>query len=82
MSGRWGRGWPVDWAVIERELDAQGCARLPSVLSQDLCRELAALYPHDAHFRSRVVMARHGFGRGGTGISPIRCRFRWPRCAA
>ena len=54
----------MDWAVIERELDAQGCARLPGVLSQDLCRELAALYPHDAHFRSRVVMARHGFGRG------------------
>ena len=54
----------LDWAAIERELDAQGCARLPCVLSQDLCRELAALYPHDAHFRSRVVMARHGFGRG------------------
>ena len=54
----------MDWAAIERELDAQGCARLPGVLSQDLCRELAALYPHDAHFRSRVVMARHGFGRG------------------
>lgn len=54
----------LDWAAIERELDAQGCARLPGVLSQDLCRELAALYPHDAHFRSRVVMAQHGFGRG------------------
>ena len=54
----------LDWAAIERELDAQGCARLPGVLSQDLCRELAALYPLDAHFRSRVVMARHGFGRG------------------
>lgn len=54
----------LDWAAIERELDAQGCARLPGVLSQDLCRELAALYPHDAHFRSRIVMAQHGFGRG------------------
>ena len=64
MSGPLGARLAVDWAVIERELDAQGCARLPGVLSQDLCRELAALYPHDAHFRSRVVMARHGFGRG------------------
>ncbi|HEJ8015625.1 TPA: 2OG-Fe(II) oxygenase, partial [Serratia marcescens] len=54
----------LDWAAIERELDAQGCARLPGVLSQNLCRELAALYPHDAHFRSRIVMAKHGFGRG------------------
>lgn len=54
----------LDWAAIECELDAQGCARLPGVLSQDLCRDLAALYPHDAHFRSRVVMAQHGFGRG------------------
>lgn len=65
MSGPLGaRLAELDWAAIERELDAQGCARLPGVLSQDLCRELAALYPHDAHFRSRVVMARHGFGRG------------------
>ena len=54
----------LDWAAIERELDAQGCARLPGVLSQDLCRELSALYPQDAHFRSRIVMAKHGFGRG------------------
>lgn len=54
----------LDWAAIERELDAQGCVRLPGVLSQELCRELSALYPQDAHFRSRVVMAKHGFGRG------------------
>ncbi|EPC6044268.1 2OG-Fe(II) oxygenase [Serratia ureilytica] len=54
----------LDWAAIERELDAQGCARLPGVLSQELCRELTALYPQDAHFRSRIVMAKHGFGRG------------------
>ncbi|MGJ5869234.1 proline hydroxylase [Serratia sp. OLHL2] len=54
----------LDWAAIERELDAQGCARLPGVLSQDLCRELSALYPQDTHFRSRIVMAKHGFGRG------------------
>ncbi|HGE8501687.1 2OG-Fe(II) oxygenase [Serratia ureilytica] len=54
----------LDWAAIERELDAQGCVRLPGVLSQELCRELSGLYPQDAHFRSRVVMAKHGFGRG------------------
>ncbi|KMJ15467.1 hypothetical protein SN04_00032 [Serratia marcescens] len=54
----------LDWAAIERELDAQGGARLPGVLSAELCRQLAALYPHGEHFRSRIVMARHGFGRG------------------
>jgi hypothetical protein len=54
----------LDWAQIERELDGQGCAVLKGLLSADECRALAALYPDDAHFRSRVVMARHGFGRG------------------
>jgi len=54
----------LDWTQIERELDGQGCAVLKGLLSADECRALAALYPDDAHFRSRVVMARHGFGRG------------------
>jgi hypothetical protein len=53
-----------DWAQIERELDGQGCAVLKGLLSRDECDAVAALYPHDAPFRSRVVMARHGFGRG------------------
>ena len=34
------------------------------LLSPDECRALAALYPDDTHFRSRIVMGRHGFGRG------------------
>jgi uncharacterized protein len=54
----------VDWAQVESELDAQGCAVLKGLLSPDQCRALAALYPDDAHFRSRIVMGRHGFGRG------------------
>jgi uncharacterized protein len=54
----------LDWVQIERDLDGQGCAVLKGLLSADECRTLAALYPDDAHFRSRVVMARHGFGRG------------------
>jgi hypothetical protein len=53
-----------DWAEIERELDKQGCAVLKGLLSPDECRAISALYPEDAPFRSRVVMARHGFGRG------------------
>jgi hypothetical protein len=56
-------------AAIDREratndLDAQGCAVLKGLLSVEECRALAALYPEDGHFRSRVAMGRHGFGRG------------------
>ncbi|UFZ06866.1 2OG-Fe(II) oxygenase [Bradyrhizobium ontarionense] len=54
----------IDWALVEHELDARGCAVLTQLLRPDDCRALAALYPDDIHFRSRVVMARHGFGRG------------------
>ncbi|WP_316202252.1 MULTISPECIES: 2OG-Fe(II) oxygenase [unclassified Bradyrhizobium] len=54
----------LDWAMVERDLDARGCAVLTQLLSSEDCRALAALYPDDRHFRSRVVMARHGFGRG------------------
>jgi uncharacterized protein len=53
-----------DWPRIEAELDSQGCAVMPQLLNARECRALAALYPRDEIFRSRVVMARHGFGRG------------------
>jgi uncharacterized protein len=59
----WGEG-ALDWPTIERELDAYGCAVAPKLLSREACRELAALYPDDARFRSRIVMGAHGFGRG------------------
>jgi len=54
----------LDWTQATRDLDAQGCAVLKELLSADECRALAALYPDDNKFRSRVVMGRHGFGRG------------------
>lgn len=54
----------VDWTQATSDLDAQGCAVLKDLLTADQCRGLAALYPDDSHFRSRVVMGRHGFGRG------------------
>jgi hypothetical protein len=54
----------IDWAQAGRDLDAQGAAVLKGLLSREECRALAALYPDDGHFRSRVVMGRHGFGRG------------------
>jgi uncharacterized protein len=54
----------LDWPSLLNSLDGQGNVVLASVLNQEECRLLADLYPDDQNFRSRVVMARHGFGRG------------------
>ncbi len=53
-----------DWQAIRTGLDAGGSALLPRLLTAGEARDLAALYPDDAQFRSTVHMARHGFGRG------------------
>jgi hypothetical protein len=54
----------LDWSRAARDLDDTGNAMLEGLLSPDECRSLAGLYHADAVFRSRIVMARHGFGRG------------------
>lgn len=54
----------VDWDRIARDLDSHGAAVFEQLLSPVECASLAALYSDDHLFRSRVVMARHGFGRG------------------
>jgi hypothetical protein len=46
------------------ELDGQGCALVEGLLTPSECDELAQLYGREEMFRSRVVMAKHGFGRG------------------
>jgi hypothetical protein len=51
-------------APVAADLDDQGFAVLGRLLSPDQCGELIALYQDPGRFRSRVVMARHGFGRG------------------
>jgi hypothetical protein len=53
-----------DWPRIGAALDAAGYALLPDALTASECDELTALYARDEGFRSTVVMARHGFGRG------------------
>lgn len=53
-----------DWQGISRSMDERGSAIIERLLSSDECRSLAALYPEEDTFRSRVVMERHGFGRG------------------
>lgn len=59
-----GRVAAVDWPRVDADLQAQGAAVIKRLLTPTECQALAALYPRDEVFRSRVVMARHGFGRG------------------
>ena len=73
-------GHPSD--EFESHLDAHGWAVCPGLLTAAQCRDVAALYPDERVFRSRIVMARHGFGRGEyPGTSPTRCPASSRRCA-
>ena len=54
----------VDWASASTNLDRYGWAMLRKLLTADECMTIAGLYEDDRRFRSHVVMARHGFGRG------------------
>ena len=51
-------------SVVAAELDSFGCAVIGPLLEPSQCRAISGLYASDRAFRSRVVMARHGFGRG------------------
>jgi hypothetical protein len=54
----------LDWPQVSQDLDAQGWAVLPRLLSAAECEATADLYGKGDGFRSQVIMARHGFGRG------------------
>jgi uncharacterized protein len=54
----------LDWSRIVAGLDAQGWAFIRQLLTARESKALADLYESGARFRSQVVMARHGFGRG------------------
>ena len=58
------RAAALDWAAIGQELDARGCAVIGPLLTPEQCAAFSAGYDAGDAFRSRVVMARHGFGRG------------------
>ena len=66
-----GGAWPqsramkaIDWTAASDALDAHGCALLPGLLSEAECARLIAAWEARELFRSEVVMARHGYGRG------------------
>jgi hypothetical protein len=54
----------IDWDGMAAELGNQGAAVLQKLLTAQECRDIAALYPENAAFRSHIIMARHGFGKG------------------
>jgi hypothetical protein len=54
----------IDWPEKSSDLDAQGWAVMPMLLSAKECDAVASLYQKDEGFRSKIVMARHGIGRG------------------
>jgi hypothetical protein len=58
------RASQLDWSRVSADLDAQGSATIERLLAADECDALAGLYAAHGIFRSHVVMARHGFGRG------------------
>jgi hypothetical protein len=54
----------IAWTAVSDHLDGNGWAVLSNLLSSDECRSIAGLYRTDDCFRSHIIMARHGFGRG------------------
>jgi hypothetical protein len=55
---------PHAWPVVAGELEAHGCAVIGPLLDAAQCEALVGLYDTESLFRKRVVMARHGYGRG------------------
>ena len=54
----------IDWTGVTTGLDTQGHAVIRNLIAPGQCPPLAELYPSEDHFRSHVVMQRHGFGQG------------------
>jgi hypothetical protein len=79
-----------DWNLIEEDLNAHGCAPLPGLLGADECSSTANQYDSPERFRSRMVMARRGFGKGeyqyfAYPLPPLVAELRdalYPRLAA
>src|SRR4029077_20255094 len=59
-----GSGRAVAWQLWSQDLDAHGNAMIESLLTRSECQRIAHWYADDSLFRTRVVMSRHGFGRG------------------
>ena len=54
----------IDWEKVAEELSHQGAAVMEKLLTPEECRQIASLYADGSKFRSHIIMARHGFGKG------------------
>lgn len=54
----------IDWPTLLADLDERGSTVIQGLLDAEPCRDIAAHYADESRYRSRVVMARHNFGRG------------------
>ena len=54
----------VDWTKVYADLDSQGWSVAPKLMTDREAKQIAGLYHQEQGFRSHVIMARHGFGRG------------------
>jgi uncharacterized protein len=54
----------VDWTTVSADLDAYGWSGFKKLLSGEECADISGLYADSGKFRSQVIMAQHGFGRG------------------
>jgi hypothetical protein len=64
QPGEQSRDARIDLPRVETELNEGGYAVVPNLLTPEQCAALAERYNEESQFRSRVVMARHNFGRG------------------
>ncbi|HEY5800957.1 MAG TPA: 2OG-Fe(II) oxygenase [Burkholderiaceae bacterium] len=80
----------IAWDKVEQQLNEEGYAVLPGLLDDGACADYIAAYGDSALFRSRVVMERHGFGRGEyqyfayplpAGLEQLRTRLYPPLAA-
>jgi uncharacterized protein len=54
----------IDWGKVHTDLDAQGWAVAPKLLTPAEADSISGLYHQEHGFRSHIIMSRHGFGRG------------------
>ena len=54
----------VDWTAVSADLDAYGWSGFQKLLTAEECADISGLYADGGKFRSQIIMAQHGFGRG------------------
>src|SRR5690606_7590251 len=64
LPGMEARIGSLDWGHLYDHLDTDGACIIRGLLTDEECDKVAALYEDEELFRNKIVMARHGYGRG------------------